>query len=281
MKSTEKIALTCNKCGKSFYCNTPPKTGNYTTTCINKDCQEKIRFHYSEDGINIIPEVNETQYGLLENGSYRFRCSNESCRQLIIVSPNRVKTGHNAIICPKCKTSHEFDIEPTENNLLQCKTAGCNGIIKKQDRGDGIYLSECDKCGQKYSLIIQGGKVLKTIMKTPEPLVKKAQWAMKLVVGNYLTKKEYYLTTGVHYIGRIDDINKSNFEIKDKFASSRSLRIDVNSNGGNLIYKLTVERASNPVYHNSRRLNIGEVAYLNYGDTLKLGKTIIKIQKAI
>ena len=102
---------------------------------------------------------------------------------------------------------------------------------------------------------------------------------MKLVLGNFLGKKEYILLKGTHYVGRLDDEKNSDFAIKDKYASKRSVRIDVNEDGGGLVYKLTIERATNPVYHNSRELTVGDVVYLTYGDTLKLGKTLIKVQK--
>ena len=57
------------------------------------------------------------------------------------------------------------------------------------------------------------------------------------------------------------------------------MRIDVNENGGKLIYRMTVERAMNPVYHNNSELTVGDIVYLTYGDTIKLGKTLIKVQK--
>lgn len=102
---------------------------------------------------------------------------------------------------------------------------------------------------------------------------------MKLIYGCNPNKKEYLLSRGTHYVGRADNENMSDFVIEDKYASSRSVRIDVNENGDDFVYKLTVERAMNPVYHNSRELAIGDVVYLTYGDTIKLGKTLIKVQK--
>ena len=135
------------------------------------------------------------------------------------------------------------------------------------------------ECGQEYAIIIQGGKIVKVIMKTPPPPPPPKREKMKLVLGRFLGKKEYELTKGIHYVGRFDTDNNSDFAIKDKFASSRSIRIDVNENGGSLVYRMTIERAMNPVYHNNRELTVGDIVYLTYGDTLKLGKTLIKIEK--
>lgn len=282
MAEVGKVFLTCPKCGKQFHCKAPSAPGNYSVTCINQECRAKVSFHYpmnsDTEGHQEAPK-SELKFGLLENGNYRFRCENSTCHQSVLVPANMVKVGHNKATCPKCKTIHEFDIEPTEADLLKCQTTDCDFILSKPDRGDGIYSCVCEKCGQEYSLIVQNGKVVKVTMKTPKPIVTKKQSSMKLVLGRFLGKKEYILSKGIHYIGREDDVNNSDFAIKDKYASSRSVRIDVNENGGNIVYRLTVERAMNPVYHNSRELTVGDVVYLTYGDTLKLGKTLIKVQK--
>ena len=140
-----------------------------------------------------------------------------------------VKIGHNKLLCPKCKTPHEFKVEPTDKDRIST---------------------------------------------TPQII------RLKLVIDRLFWKKEYELTKGVHYIGRHNQKNKSDFEIKDRFASYRSVRIDVNDNGYNLVYKLTVERAMNPVYLNNHELVKGDVMCLTNGDTIKLGKTLIKVQKA-
>lgn len=279
MAEVEKLTLTCKECGKIFQCKAPSAPGNYSVTCINSECKAKVSFQYTIGSHQQTSPEPEVKFGLLVNGNYRFKCENDTCRQTVLIPADMVKVGHNKVKCPKCRMYHEFDIEPTEDELLRCQTADCKGKLNRPDRGDGIYSSICEECGQEYSLIVQRGKVVKVIQKTPPPPPPVKSFMMKLVLGHFLGKKEYPLTKGIHYIGRFDDGNKSDFEIKDKYTSSRSVRIDVNENGGSLVYKLTVERAMNPVFHNSRELSVGDVVYLTYGDTLKLGKTLIKVQK--
>ena len=282
MAEVEKVSLTCKECGKQFQCKAPSAPGNYSVICINPECKAKVSFHYpvgaNSDAQQTKPKT-EIQFGLLDNGNYQFKCENIKCRQSVLVPAQMIKVGHNKATCPKCQTVHEFEIEPTEVDLLKCQTIDCDFTLTKPDRGDGIYSCACEKCGQEYSLLIQNGKVVKVTMKTPKPIGPKKQWPMKLVLGRFIGKKEYVLSKGIHYVGRFDDSNNSDFAIRDKYASSRSIRIDVNENGGSIIYKLTVERAMNPVYHNCRELAVGDVVYLSYGDTLKLGKTLIKVQK--
>ena len=279
MAEVEKVTLTC-KCGNKFQCKAPSMPGNYSVTCTNPSCKAKVSFHYP---VNSEPKQAEpkaeVKFGFLDDGSYRFRCENDSCRQTVLVPAKMIKIGHNKVPCPKCNTIHEFDREPSEEELLKCQTADCNGLLVKPDRGDGIYSSVCKECRQEYSIIVQGGKVVKVIMKTPPPPPPPKREKMKLVLGRFLGKKEYELSKGTHYVGRFDTDNNSDFAINDKFASSRSLRIDVNENGGSLVYRMTVERAMNPVYHNNRELTVGDIVYLTYGDTLRLGKTLVKIEK--
>lgn len=278
MGEVEKVSLTC-KCGHKFQCKAPSTPGNYSVTCTNPACKAKVSFHYPviSEQKQVDPKA-EVKLGLLDDGSYRFRCENDQCRQTVLVPANMIKVGLTRVKCPKCSKYHEFNVEPKESDLLKCQRADCNGILVKPDRGD-IYSSVCDKCGQEYSIIIQEGKVVNVIMKTPPLPPPPKPFKMKLVLGHFLGRKEYELSKGTHYVGRLDTENNSDFAIKDKFASSRSLRIDVNENGGSLVYRMIVERAMNPVYHNNRELTVGDIVYLTYGDTLRLGKTLVKIEK--
>ncbi|MGN1173112.1 MAG: FHA domain-containing protein, partial [Muribaculaceae bacterium] len=140
------------------------------------------------------------------------------------------------------------------------------------------YKAVCSKCNSKYTIKVIDGKVAK-VTKDTEPVTLTRRVLLKLVTGTFLSKKEYILSKGSHYVGREDESKISDFSIKDKYASSRSVRIDVNENGGSLVYKLEVEKATNPVYHNNTELVAGDIIYLMSGDTIKLGKTLIKIQK--
>lgn len=281
MAEVEKVSLTC-KCGNKFQCKAPSSPGNYSVTCTNPQCRAKVSFRYPMTSGQQQPKPKEdVKFGLLEDGSYRFRCNNQDCRQSVLVPAKMVKPGHNRVKCPKCPTYHEFDIPATEEDLLKCQMSGCDGKLK-QLHGNDPYC--CEKCGAKYSVTLENGKIIKVSLLTD--IVGQGcifptdqYWSMKLVLSKFLGKKEHILSKGTHYVGRADEADVSDFAIKDKYASRKSVRIDVNENGGNLVYRMTVERAANPVYHNSRELAVGDIVYLSYGDTLKLGKTLIKVQK--
>lgn len=103
-----------------------------------------------------------------------------------------------------------------------------------------------------------------------------------LTWAGFLLKNKYQLTPGEHIIGRKDPVKQSSLMINDKYASSRSIRIDVtpvDENQSGFLYKLTVLKATNPVYHNSRELAEGSSLYLEYGDIIILGKTQLTFNK--
>lgn len=279
MEETKKISLKCPDCGQEFQCKAPAAAGVFSVECINPDCKRKIVFNYQIKNQEETEAQKEINLGLQADGSYRFKCVNQQCGQVVLVPKKLLKFGKNTQYCPKCKTQNEFEIEPTEEDLLKCQTLDCEGVLTKPDGQDGIYPAECNKCGQQYSLFMQNGKVVKVNLLTPLPAPQLKPTRMKLVLSKFIGKKEYELRKGVHYIGREDDELTSDFVIKDKYASKRSLRIDVNENAGRLVYKLTVERALNPVFHNNQQLAIGDIVYLNFGDTIKLGKTLLTLQK--
>lgn len=283
MEEVKRIPLKCPYCGTIYNYKAPTSVGSYSITCINKECGQKFKFHYGvkprqeqtsgqQEKLKQ-PEIpkKEIKFGWLEDGSYRLKCVNTSCGQSIKIEKDKIKTGNNPVRCPICQTINSFEKEPTEEEMLKCPTADCEGNIDKET---GV----CDSCGARYNIRYEDGKIVSVTKKT-DPINLK-QNRMKLVTGNFMGKKEYLLKDGVHYLGRWDEEYQSEFAIKDKYASKRSIRIDATfDQGGNLVYKMTVERALNPVYHNNREMAVGDIDYLNYGDTIKLGKTLIKVQK--
>ena len=49
---------------------------------------------------------------------------------------------------------------------------------------------------------------------------------------------------------------------------------------GGYSFKLTVVRATNPVYVNGTQYAVGESVYLNFGDKLKMGSTKLEFTQA-
>lgn len=89
----------------------------------------------------------------------------------------------------------------------------------------------------------------------------------------------YVLMPGETTIGRADNDVVSDISIDDNTASRRSVKIIVTrgEQTGRYIFKLVVLRTTNAVYVNQNALYTDGVIYLNYGDTIKIGETILTL----
>ena len=103
-----------------------------------------------------------------------------------------------------------------------------------------------------------------------------------LTWGSFLSRGKYILAPGEHFIGRKDPTSVSAVMVNDKYASTRSVSIDVvpvDEKHSGFLYKMTVHKATNPVYHNSKELAVGNSVYLEYGDIIIIGKTKLTFNK--
>lgn len=91
-------------------------------------------------------------------------------------------------------------------------------------------------------------------------------------------RKAFVLRIGKNYIGRRDNELPSNLSLKDKYASARSICIDVSQTARGYTFHLTVEHATNPVLINGKEQPEGSSFDLNYGDTIKLGNTTLSFK---
>lgn len=271
------------ECGHSFSFVYPEKPGKYKVKCPKCGHENHIKMpSETEEQANQKPADKpqpQLKEGLQTDSSYLLFCKGNGCQL-----PMRVKkyqVGLNHVTCPKCHTVNEFTIEPSDEALLRCQDSACGKPLQRPNGDNGFFQQKCE-CGQSYTIEMKDGHVVSVKKETMAfPLSPNVDQApMKLVVGNIFKKRVYMLTKGVHIIGRDDANEQSDFALKDPTVSRRSLEIKVNSEGGSLLYKMTLRHATNPVYHNSVLLCEGDEIYLNYGDTIKLGKTLIKVQKA-
>lgn len=100
-----------------------------------------------------------------------------------------------------------------------------------------------------------------------------------LTWGNIFRRKKFPLNEGTYVIGRKDSVNHSDVELNDAEVSRRSVVIEVTRKEDGYYFKLTVKKALNPVLHNNRPLAVSESIYLNYGDSIQLGRTVINFSK--
>ncbi len=178
------------------------------------------------------------------------------------------KSGTYRYVCPSCKngTDVRFNLPPeTQNSDAAQRTRLGNGQPQgnqmtdaplqerkptKKLPGDGLNGSGCLE-------IIRFGGMLGGIANTRFPL-----------------------RAGLNTVGRADPDTPSNISIKnDPTISRRSVTIEVVPKENGVLFKMKVLRAANPVLHNNKPLMEGEIIYLNYGDSIRLGRTTLRFNK--
>lgn len=102
-----------------------------------------------------------------------------------------------------------------------------------------------------------------------KPTNARLRWGLKN------NKQEVILMDGSTTIGRTDPEFPSDIEFADSEMSRQSVRIDAVPSGGTTTFTLTVQKSTNPVLVNGRRLQIGGSAILTNGSTIHLGRTTL------
>lgn len=222
-------------------------------------------------------------------------CNNSECRHAFKVKAPQ-NPGIYSITCPQCKNTMKVKfpgIKPKEENTvdnsnkepirlqyslvkdetstIQCPHCGNEAKIAPTVVGEATVA--CKKCKGKFIVLVKS----KTVKVSSGSASK---GVLKLLRRGWFDK-EFQLREGVNVLGRFDDEIKSDISIKgDDSMSRRSIEIFVAKTEKGYRYTLTVLKAVNPVYHNERILSEGEKIDLNFGDSIQLGKTKFRFDKA-
>lgn len=154
----------------------------------------------------------------------------------------------------------------------------------------GQHSVRCPKC-QSVQTYTYGAPAAP---QTPAPPVSQPVNKTKPVQGNYnlatgclvqsrgmfRSDTVYPLAGKETIIGRRDSTAPCDVMIDDATMSRRSVSITAEAKNKGITYKFTVLNATNKVLHNGTPLSVGSSVYLNFGDTLVLGRTKLKFQKA-
>lgn len=174
-------------------------------------------------------------------------CTNPQCQKVFSFNAPD-SAGRRRVACPYCKMINEVFSMPKMRH--------------EPAAGDGADVSR------------------QQVFKPTEVSLRKAiSSPLILTYGTLFHKKSFTLDTGCYYLGRADEETPSDISIDDRTVSRRSLRIDVALNADGYVYKLTVERAANPVYCNKMELRPGDIIFLNPGDTLTVGRTALTLRQ--
>lgn len=97
--------------------------------------------------------------------------------------------------------------------------------------------------------------------------------------------RQFPLGVGVHTIGRPDSDSPGNVDIliaDDPGISREAAIIEVTDSDGDLFYKLSAPASTtNAVLHNYTPIVNGRSVMLNYGDTIVIGHTKMRFDRAL
>ncbi|MBM6670351.1 hypothetical protein H6B14_06170 [Phocaeicola coprophilus] len=167
---------------------------------------------------------------------------------------------------------------------------GCGQKFKYNPKENGEHEVRCPnkECAHVVCITVDNGAVVKvdrkhTVVIDPTSVSKQGRLTIvrhRGLLGKF-GKKSYPLKPGSNIIGREDASKPSDISIKgDSYMSRQSINIEVILQENGYQFKMTVLNAANPVMHNNRPLVVGEIIYLNFGDSIRLGNTTFNFEKA-
>ena len=182
------------------------------------------------------------------------------------------------IICPLCKKRIQMH-RPDKSgdyririNCPFCKNSFIIKIVDPQNKGNDVKSNNPSNNTQDDKPNVTDDSRVKDYNLDNARLVQ----LRKLGANKY-----YPLRTGENTVGRSDAQLPSDISIpSDKTMSRRSAVIQIEKAEKGFMFKFTVLKATNVVLHNNRPLQENESIYLNYGDSIVLGKTHFIFEKA-
>lgn len=269
----EKINIKCPKCSQVLAVRKPAKPGMYKLTC-NK-CNHQFNLQLREVPIKM--EAKKPAEGQKSENRKKVKVLGEpkfvSDGKYRINEPALIKHPYGCI-CPECKKAIIFMPQQAGAQAVKCDKCSTMIIFKAvANEGQSSATSPKKENEEKDSA--------KEATVTQRPSSNKGNKSMGMLSwGNIFCRKKFILPEGKTIIGRKDSDYPSDIEFKDGKMSRRSVTISVTHEDKGWFFKLTVNKAMNPVYVNNSELAEGESVFLRYGSSIQLGKTIINFHEA-
>lgn len=176
----------------------------------------------------------------------RIKCG--KCGKMHLLTPS--KAGIKSISCASCSSTIIFSVDaPAAQSPIKVATT------KKEATEPQMTVALRDHNKQQSMGAISFGGF----------------WGIK--------RKIIRLRVGQNTIGRIDNEKPSSISFNDNFMSRQSVMIDVmpaDDARAGYRFLFRVMNAANPVYVNKQQYAVGDSVYLNYGDTIRLGRTTVR-----
>jgi len=265
----ETINVKCTKCGHQLKVKNPGKPGMYDIAC--PQCQHHMQLSLKAKPLTMEGTPDNQQP--VQEGKKRVPLLTDLTPlkdgTVFAVKPAVAVGKTYALKCPKCGKPVVFALPKSGVQGVKCKKCDTLFYTKGKEVAPEAGDTKKEEPEQKEKNKTTRISNKKKTNSSPGVL----SW------GNILRRKKVILHEGVYVLGRADDECHSDIEFKDPKMSRRSVRIEVKLKENGFFFKLTVEKATNPVLINNKPLGENECVYLNYGDAIQLGATVINFSK--
>lgn len=256
--SKETINIKCPRCGKPFLFYKPVDNTHNVVTCTH--CGNKITLKLNPVDIKVGAAPRSQTLGkplaapgkpglyyinerAVPGQSYTVSCG--CCGRKSVV---KAVVGVNKSVCAACGAVTGF-AAPVPSGAAKQQPAGSQPAPAPVKHTQKVGSTEMDALGE-------------------------------IVWGRFFAPKHFTLRPGIFTLGRKDTEQPSDIQIDDPYASRRSVSIEVMPQGTGYSFKLVVLKTTNPVFVNSNDITAGNSIYLNFGDTITLGRTKLTFKKA-
>ena len=278
----EQLKIKCPKCLKLFALVKPEQPGVYQVKCPL--CQETITLKLrpvevkmQEKADNEKTPVEKTldrqeqvdrkdessESGKKEEDENAavpvFGKAELSNRGIYVVKEPATAGVKNKFACPECGEWVIVNAPKAGKFYAKCTHCGTPTAVRVEEKSE----QETGKAKAKKH----------TRNASPDKEVDRGQ----LIWGGFFHRKRHELRNGATVLGRNDSEEPSDLMFEDQTMSCRSVLLEVDGKDGSC--KLSVMRATNPVYVNGVNYPEGSSIYLNFGDMLKMGRTTIVYNK--
>ncbi len=259
---TPMMVVTCPECAKKMRMKNPQKPGVYRLTCpfCNKPFPVKI----------------------VDNSESKNAAPKPATPPVPPIPP----------VSPQPQQQPQPQPAKDDEPVVIQYCSSCGMKLRIRNPQPGQHSVRCPKC-QSVQTYTYGTPAPAQNLAQPTPApqtvnkTKPVQGNYNLATGCLVQSRGIFRADAVHplagketIIGRRANASPCDIMIDDATMSRRSVSIIAEAKNTGIAYKFTVLNATNPVLHNGKPLPVGSSVYLNFGDTLVLGRTKFKFQKA-
>lgn len=200
-----------------------------------------------------------------------------------VIKKRAIQGERYLMICPECKTGANRTMEKLgvrSRTCPQCQAVTYYKVVAAPAPQQPAPQPEQQSALGAFQAQVQAVGGQSAPKKPTQRLTLRGQSAAELTWGGLFRSRSYRLPAGITTLGREDSELPSDVAISDSYVSRQSAKIEVTEAQGGFNYKFTVDNATNPVLVNGKELRPGNAIYLNFGDTITMGRTRLTFKKS-